>query len=136
MYPQENVSTLKNTGQVNIFISYAVLYRCLYNVADRRKLRNLKISRIDGDEISLAKQFLDPVRLLLNLGVEGSITVFTKDENVLQVYTKHSNIATFFLFHFIQFKAFKNLKKNISNLIEVSSSLLYLIQGGLHLSSL
>ncbi|CAG9865298.1 unnamed protein product [Phyllotreta striolata] len=58
-----------------ILPSKPFLFRCLYDVADRKKSHNPRISRIREDEIT---------RLLANLGIEVAIKTFTEDENALQ----------------------------------------------------
>ncbi|XP_057666374.1 choline transporter-like 2 isoform X2 [Diorhabda carinulata] len=68
-----------------ILPSKPFISRCLYNIADRRKLRNKGISDIPGDEISRMKQFLRPVHMLMTSGTHSAISLFTDNEHAHEV---------------------------------------------------
>ncbi|CAH1236388.1 unnamed protein product [Diabrotica balteata] len=68
--------------------STSLLFRCVYNIEDRRKLRNKKISQITGDEIQLIKNFLQPWHLYITVFVHGVISLFSEDDNPHEIGQK------------------------------------------------
>lgn len=61
---------------------YAVLNRCLYNVADKSSKGN---ARKYDDEISELKKHLNKIAMWLSLFVQNSIGYFTDNEHYHQV---------------------------------------------------
>ncbi|KAG5894973.1 hypothetical protein JTB14_009705 [Gonioctena quinquepunctata] len=61
------------------------LNRCLYNVADRKKLHITDVSKVDGDETLVIKHLLKPVYQWMTLVLQNSIAIFSKNESHLQV---------------------------------------------------
>ncbi|KAJ8960451.1 hypothetical protein NQ318_013735 [Aromia moschata] len=65
--------------------SSALLKRCLYNVAERKKLKNANVANVQGDEISAMRDFLNPFHLWFSLVVDNGLSFVTKNETVHQV---------------------------------------------------
>lgn len=55
-------------------------------MANRKKMRNNQIGREEGDEIAFMKSILNPIHVWFSMVVQHGIAIFTKDENIQQVY--------------------------------------------------
>ncbi|KAI4460146.1 choline transporter-like (slc family 44) [Holotrichia oblita] len=56
---------------------WTVLKRCLYKTEDRRALRSQRVASVPGDEISLAKRYLEITRSWVSLFVQYFVSFFS-----------------------------------------------------------
>ncbi|KAJ8921441.1 hypothetical protein NQ315_003059 [Exocentrus adspersus] len=100
--------------------STSFLNRCLYNVADRKKLKNIGLAGVKGDEISVMKELLNPLHMWISMGVQNGLSYFTEKENIHERCIPNLNDITDEVIQQIE-KAgisttIENIKTSISNI--------------------
>ncbi|KAI4460117.1 choline transporter-like (slc family 44) [Holotrichia oblita] len=75
----DNAETLITEGKCARWAlrSTSVLKRCLYKTEDRRALRSQRVASVPGDEISLAKRYLEITRSWVSLFVQYFVSFFS-----------------------------------------------------------